>query len=110
MFLCSIKLFGLVSLFPKIDFQNFHVPCSAKLVSFPCSLKIFANVPLFPKIDGHVSLFTKTPGKASVTNYKTNTHTHTHTHTHTPHTHTHDGQFEMKMNIENIDIESIDKQ
>ena len=41
----SLKIIGNVSLFPKSNFQNFHVPCSQKLVLFPCYLKIFSNVP-----------------------------------------------------------------
>ena len=42
------------ALFPKIDFQNFNVSCSQKLVSLPFFLKIFANVSLFPVNNGYV--------------------------------------------------------
>ena len=44
MFPGSLKIIGLIPRFPKSDFQNFHVPCSPKSVSFPCSFKIFATV------------------------------------------------------------------
>ena len=58
MFPCCLKINGNVPLFPKSDYQNFHVPCSPKLVLF-CSLKIFADVPLFPEKKWACSLVPK---------------------------------------------------
>ena len=65
MFPCSLKIIDPVPLFLKSDFQNFHVPCSQKLVSFPCSLEYLPMISCSLKINGHVPLFPKTPGKAS---------------------------------------------
>ena len=63
-YLCPLKIIDLVSLFPKSDSQNYHVPRFPELILFPCFLKIFANISLFPEKMG-MFLLPKTSGKTS---------------------------------------------